>query len=41
MLEAIILRGPAGSGKSTWVEKNCPDAVVVSADHFFIHKETF
>lgn len=39
MLEVIILRGPAGSGKSTWVEKNCPDAVVVSADQFWLKRD--
>jgi len=36
MPEVIIMRGPAGCGKSTWIKKNCPDAVVVSADHFWI-----
>ena len=41
MGEVIIMRGPAGSGKSTWVEENCPDAVVVSADQFFIQTEYF
>lgn len=36
MREVIIMRGPAGSGKSTWARKNHPDAVVVSADHFWL-----
>jgi len=33
--EAIIMRGLPGSGKSTYIKKFYPDAVVCSADHFF------
>lgn len=33
--KVIIMRGAPGSGKSTYTKKNYPDAVVVSADHFF------
>lgn len=36
-MKVIILRGISGSGKSTWAKQNAPhDAVIVSADHFFI-----
>lgn len=31
-----ILRGLPGSGKSTWQQANFPEAVVVSADQFFM-----
>ncbi len=31
----ILLRGAPGSGKSTYVKKNFPDAFVCSADHYF------
>lgn len=31
-----ILRGVAGSGKSTYARANYPNALVVSADHYFI-----
>lgn len=31
-----IMRGPAGSGKSTWLRDNCPDIHVVSADQFWL-----
>lgn len=32
----VIMRGIPGSGKSTFVEKNLPGAVVCSADKFFM-----
>lgn len=32
----IIMRGVSGSGKSTWVRQHYPEAVVVSADDFFV-----
>lgn len=31
----VIMRGIPGSGKSTYVKKNFPDAKVCSADHYF------
>ena len=31
----IILAGCAGSGKSTYVRRQFPEALVVSADHYF------
>lgn len=30
------MRGPSGSGKSTYINKHFPDALVCSADHYFI-----
>ncbi len=36
MHNVIILRGVPGSGKSTWIAKNYPNAEVFSADHYFI-----
>jgi len=38
MRNVIIMRGPSGCGKSTWIQENAPDAIVVSADHFFEHE---
>ena len=35
-MRVIILVGASGAGKSTWIEKNCPQAHVVSADKFFL-----
>lgn len=32
------MQGVSGAGKSTWIKKNCPDAVVCSADHYFLDK---
>ena len=31
----IIMRGHSGSGKSTWISNNVPDALVCSADFYF------
>lgn len=39
-MKVVILSGPSGSGKSTWAAKTYPDAIVVSADHFFIDGDT-
>lgn len=36
-----ILRGVSGAGKSTYTQRNFPDAVVASADHFFGHGEAY
>lgn len=36
-----ILRGVSGAGKSTYTQRNFPDAVVASADHFFGHGEDY
>lgn len=33
--QVVIMRGVPGSGKSTYVKENYPDAVVVSADDFW------
>ncbi len=35
----IIMRGLPGSGKSTYVKENFPDAVVCSADSFFLNED--
>lgn len=35
-MKVVILRGISGSGKSTYVAKHYPSAVVCSADHFFL-----
>lgn len=36
----IILRGPAGSGKSTWTKKySLPQAYIVSTDNYFINND--
>ena len=35
MAQVIVMRGVPGSGKSTYVKQNYPNAFVVSADHFF------
>lgn len=36
-----ILRGVSGAGKSTYTQRNHPDALVCSADHFFGHGEDY
>jgi predicted kinase len=36
--KVIIMRGISGSGKSTYVKNNFPDATVCSADHYFINE---
>lgn len=35
-MKVTILRGISGSGKTTWVKKNAPNATIVSTDNFFI-----
>ena len=32
----VLMRGSSGSGKTTFVQKNLNDALICSADHFFI-----
>ena len=39
MRKVIIMRGASGSGKSTYTNKNHPDAVVCSADSYFVDKD--
>lgn len=34
-MKVVILRGIPGSGKSFYIAKNFPEAMVCSADHFF------
>lgn len=38
-MKVKILCGISGSGKSTYIENNFSDAVVCSADHFFLTQE--
>lgn len=35
-MKVIIMRGIPGSGKSSYVAKQWPNAIVCSADHFFV-----
>jgi predicted kinase len=36
-MKVIVCRGISGSGKSSYISKNYPNATVCSADHFFMH----
>lgn len=38
--KVVIMRSISGGGKSTYIRKNFPDAVICSADHFFSDKKT-
>ena len=38
MAKVIIMQGVSGAGKSTWIKKNHPKALVCSADHYFLDK---
>lgn len=40
MKKVIIMRGQSGAGKSTYVKKHFPDAVVCSADSYFINPKS-
>lgn len=40
-MKVKILCGISGSGKSTYVSKHFPNAVVCSADHYFIRQGTY
>lgn len=37
----IVMQGISGSGKSTWIQNSLPEALVVSADHFFMVPEGY
>lgn len=37
--EVVIMRGISGAGKSTFIKKNYPKAVICSADNFFVNKD--
>lgn len=39
MNRVILLRGISGTGKSTYQKREFPDAIVCSADHFFLKKD--
>src|SRR5947208_2089191 len=41
MKKVLIMRGLPGSGKSTWVEENHPNAYVCSADHYHMRDGIF
>ena len=35
-MKVIVMRGPSGAGKSTYVMGNFPDAVICSADNYWL-----
>lgn len=37
--KVVLMRGISGSGKSTYIKNHFPDAVVCSADHYFIDNQ--
>ena len=38
-MNVIVLRGISGAGKSTWAAKHYPDAVIASADSYFLQED--
>ena len=40
MRKIVILSGPSGSGKSTWVKDAYPEAMICSADQYFVDEDT-
>lgn len=38
-MKIIIMRGLPGCGKTTYIKNNFPNAIVCSADHYFIDEE--
>lgn len=40
MLNIVIMQGVSGSGKSTYIMRNFPSAIVVSADYYFVNVVT-
>jgi predicted kinase len=36
MMKVVLLRGTSGSGKSTYIKEHYPNAIVCSADHYFM-----
>lgn len=38
-MKVIILRGISGAGKSTWAKKHYPNAVIASADDYFLQED--
>lgn len=38
-MKVVILRGVSGSGKTTYIKKNHPEALVCSADSFFYNED--
>ena len=39
MAKVLIMRGLPGAGKSTWIRNNLPDAIVCSADNYYLDEE--
>jgi len=39
MKKVYIMRGISGSGKSTYIKNNFPEAIVCSTDHYFINDD--
>lgn len=39
MAKVFIMRGLPGAGKTTWIRNNLPDALICSADNYFLDEE--